>query len=503
MLKNIMSSFKINFFLTFFFYFLLSILFFHYSSANYDFYNLKNFSFTIIFSVLIFILFIFIVFIYNKKNFIYYLIFFTIFSAGSYLFGYPILDEIIFLIAAIVISVNFFFEKKIKFDLKFENLFFLFLILVALIYSFIGINYNIKSIRYISLYSSCFIIFLYVISNSFPQVNKALLICSIYYSSIGYLIVELALWTIKFFYFNNFDQVGYFVGSMQSANTSSSTPYTNLAGISGTFISLYILRFNKDYIRPAVFIFILFWTMHLQDSRAILLLLLFFSIGLFVTKFNLIKLKFSIITIFLCSALHIFLFGLSGMRASLSNIYTDVNKAISPIKNGEQIQIYKNQAISAPRDNDGLRKLYLMSSIYYIKDKNIKTTLLGCGLYSYWECNDSLDKIAKKHNINLNIPVNKTTNKKIRPTSVAAVVTEFGLLFVLLSFFFLIYCYFKQIIKKKFISFKNFEITVFYYYNAVVIIIWSFFGYLEDVSYFYLLAMPNLIFYNLFKKKVF
>ena len=451
---------------------------------------------------MIFILFIFNVFIYNKKNFIYYLIFFTIFSAGSYLFGYPILDEIIFLIAAIAIVINF-YKKKIKLDLKFENLFFLFLILIALIYSFIGINYNIKSIRYISLYSSCFIIFLYVISNSFPQINKALLICSIYYSSIGYLIVEIAVWTIKFFYFNNFDQVGSFVGNMQTANTSSSTPYANLAGISGTFISLYILRFNKDYIRPAVLIFILFLTMHLQDSRSLLLLLLFFSIGFFLTKFNLIKLKFLIITIFLCSALHIFIFGLPGLYRSLSTSQSTVIETLSPVQKGEVTQNYKNQKISVPRDRDGLRKMYFISSVNYIKEKNIKNTLLGCGLYSYFECNDSLDKIAKKYDINLNIPVNKTTNKKIRPPSIAAVVTEFGLLFILLSFFLLIYCYFKQIIKKKFISFKNFEISVFYFYNAVVIIIWSFFGYIEDVSYFYLLAMPNLIFYSLFKKKVF
>jgi hypothetical protein len=503
MLKKIISSIKANYFLTLFFYFLLAIFFLLYSSANYDFYNLKNFSFTIIFSVLIFILFIFTVFIYNKKNFIYYLIFFTIFSAGSFVFGYPILDEIIFLIAAIAIIVNFFYKKKIKFDLKFENLFFLFLILIALIYSFIGINYNIKSIRYISLYSSYFIIFLYVISNSFPKINITLLIDSIYYSSIGYLIIGIAIWTIRFFYFNNFDQMGVFVGNMQTANTNSSTPYTNIAGISGTFISLYILRFNKDYIRPAVFIFILFLTMHLEDSRSILLLLLFFSIGLFITKFNLIKLKFLIITIFLCSALHIFLFGLPGMKISLSRIHTSVIETVNPIIEGERTQIYKNQKISVPRDNDGLRKLYFMSSIYYIKEKNIKTTVLGCGLYSYWECNDSLDKIAKKYNINLNIPVNKTTNKKIRPTSVAAVVTEFGLLFILLSFFLLIYCYFKKIIKKKFISFKNFEISFFYFYNALVIIIWSFFGYIEDISYLYLLAMPNLIFYNLFKKRVF
>jgi len=480
-------------------FFTLSDLSIHNYNKNHSLYPWK-YSFFTIFLCLTFILYIFIIFIYNVKSFIPLLLFTLILSAGSFILGFPIFDEIIIFIATISVVINFFYQKKkIKFNLSFENTIFIFLIFFAFIYGITGVSYTLKSIRYIFLYFSILIIFLYSISNLFPKINKKLLINYIYYAVVAYLFMQIVLWGIKFYVFQEYFQTklfGYlFWGNMQPMNLRSATNYTDIAGIVGTFISLYILRYSNDYIRPLILTFLLFITMCLEDSRSLLLLFYVFSAGLLLTKFNLTKFKFALLAIILCSLLHYSVYKRNFFHKTfdqISNYFT--------IEYGEKEYNYENSTLLVPKSPDALRQLYLISSIEYVKNKNIES-IIGCGLYGYWECNHEIFLLAKKYGIeHFDQPKGNLGTNYLRPTSVSAIIVEFGTGFIFLSFFLLIYCYYKKIKFKSNYFFKNLEMSIFYFYNAIVLIFWTFFGNLEDVSYIYLLMMPNLFFYNLFKK---
>jgi hypothetical protein len=311
--------------------------------------------------------------------------------------------------------------------------------------------------------------------------------------------MQIVLWGIKFYVFQEYFQTklfGYlFWGNMQPMNLRSATNYTDIAGIVGTFISLYILRYSNDYIRPLILTFLLFITMCLEDSRSLLLLFYVFSAGLLLTKFNLTKFKFALLAIILCSLLHYSVYKRNFFHKTfdqISNYFT--------IEYGEKEYNYENSTLLVPKSPDALRQLYLISSIEYVKNKNIES-IIGCGLYGYWECNHEIFLLAKKYGIeHFDQPKGNLGTNYLRPTSVSAIIVEFGTGFIFLSFFLLIYCYYKKIKFKSNYFFKNLEMSIFYFYNAIVLIFWTFFGNLEDVSYIYLLMMPNLFFYNLFKK---
>jgi hypothetical protein len=440
------------------------------------------------------------IFIFNKNSFIPFLLFMLILTAGCFILGFAIFDEIIIFLAAISIIVNFFYlKKKIKLNFNFENILFIFLVLVALVYSIIGLNYTIKSIRYIFLYFSVLVIFLYSISNLIPKINKIFLINYIYYSVVAYFFIQIVLWVIKFYFFQEYFQTKYFGyifwGNMQPMNLKSATNYSDIAGIIGTFISIYILRYSQDYIRPSILIFLLFIVMCLEDSRSLLLLLSLLSVALLLTKFNSTKFKFATVTILLCSFLHYSLYENLSMRAVKDNIINSFK-----IEVGEKEYNYEKSIHVLPKSPDAIRQLYFMSSIHYIKNKNLDS-IIGCGLYSYWECNNEILLLGKKYKVDVNQPQGTLGTKHQRPASFSAIVVEFGLGFLFISFFLLIYCYYKKIkfISNSFFNFKNLEMSVFYFYNPVVIILWAIFGNLEDVAYIYLLMMPNLVFYNLFK----
>jgi len=459
-----------------------------------------QYSFLTIFLCLIFILYIFMIFIFNKNLFIPFLLFMLILTAGSYILGFAIFDEIIISVAAISIIVNFFYKKKeIKLNFNFESILFIFLVFSAIVYSIIGLNYTIKSVRYLFLYFSVLIIFLYSISNLSPKINKIFLINYIYYSVVAYFFIQIVLWVIKFYFFQEYFQTklfGYmFWGNMQPVNSRSATSYTGIAGVIGTFISIYILRYSQDYIRPTILIFLLFIVMCLEDSRALLLLLTLLTVALLLTKFNSTKFKFAIVTISLCSLLHFLVFGNNNMRPLYEH-----TKALTKIEKGEKDYNYENSILVVPKSPDGLRQMYALSGIMYVKNKKLDS-IIGCGLYGYWICSDEIFLLAEEYEIHFKQPQGNFQTKYIRPPSLAAIIIEFGLGFLSLSIFLLFYCYYKRIkfISNSFFNFKNLEMSIFYFYCPVVIILWMFFGNVEDVAYIYLLTMPNLVFYNLFK----
>jgi hypothetical protein len=440
------------------------------------------------------------IFIFNKNLFIPFLLFMLILTAGSYILGFAIFDEIIISVAAISIIVNFFYKKKeIKLNFNFESILFIFLVFSAIVYSIIGLNYTIKSVRYLFLYFSVLIIFLYSISNLSPKINKIFLINYIYYSVVAYFFIQIVLWVIKFYFFQEYFQTklfGYmFWGNMQPVNSRSATSYTGIAGVIGTFISIYILRYSQDYIRPTILIFLLFIVMCLEDSRALLLLLTLLTVALLLTKFNSTKFKFAIVTISLCSLLHFLVFGNNNMRPLYEH-----TKALTKIEKGEKDYNYENSILVVPKSPDGLRQMYALSGIMYVKNKKLDS-IIGCGLYGYWICSDEIFLLAEEYEIHFKQPQGNFQTKYIRPPSLAAIIIEFGLGFLSLSIFLLFYCYYKRIkfISNSFFNFKNLEMSIFYFYCPVVIILWMFFGNVEDVAYIYLLTMPNLVFYNLFK----
>ena len=140
--------------------------------------------------------------------------------------------------------------------------------------------------------------------------------------------------------------------------------------------------------------------MCLEDSRSLLLLFYVFSAGLLFTKFNFTKFKFVLLAIILCGLLHY-----SVYKRNFFYVTFDQIGNYFAIEYGEKELNYENSKLLVPKSSDALRQLYLIISIEYVKNKNIES-IIGCGLYVYWECNHELFLLPKyeKHfldNMNL------------------------------------------------------------------------------------------------------
>jgi len=113
--------------------------------------------------VLVFLLCISLIFIKKEDDFFLSLMFWLVLTSGLAILRFTILDEIILLIACIVIIIKSILKKNIKIKKKFNfsEILFLLFILIIFFQSIFGLFNSIKSLRFILIYFSIATLFFF------------------------------------------------------------------------------------------------------------------------------------------------------------------------------------------------------------------------------------------------------------------------------------------------------------------------------------------------------
>ena len=148
------------------------------------------------------ILLISLIFIKKEDDFFLSLMFWLVLTSGLAILRFTILDEIILLIACIVIIIKSILKKNIKIKKKFNfsEILFLLFILIIFFQSIFGLFNSIKSLRFILIYFSIATLFFFFISNKKFSCNleKIVNICS--NAVIIHYLITIFIWFINYYY---------------------------------------------------------------------------------------------------------------------------------------------------------------------------------------------------------------------------------------------------------------------------------------------------------------
>lgn len=490
-------------------FFFLTILFTYIDLRKFDLADSvypNDFSFTTYLIIILFLLNLLLLFVQESKDkfkifniFIFYLIL----SSGVYVINFPLMDELILITSSFFFLIHLFENKKILFIRK--NNYFLIILGLLFLQSIIGFLFDIRSIRYVFIFSSLILSFLYFSNLEEIDDNKQKIFLNyIYYAIVLYTTYQFLFWILKFNIFEMKFLEQRFVGDMQPAYAKSASGHFDAIHIlSGYLILLFTLKSNSLLKKLLLFLFIFaFWIM--ADARSSLFILSLVIIFYFLILEN----KKKIILIFfvaLFSFQNIFFWNESNKYIdSAKSIFGDVLN----IKTGSELKapayqtksgdfFYKEEVRASYGDFGRLS--YILSAITALK-YNFHKIFIGCGFYSYHYCTKEAQiEVYEKFDVPITDNLRGFGNKKIRPPAAGTIIVENGLLIN-----FMILLYFLIFLKKNF-YFKNgkllfysdtFLISSFLF---IAIIGWALFSNMLDIILFYLFFLPTFRKYIFYK----
>jgi hypothetical protein len=454
--------------------------------------------------VLVFLLCISLIFIKKEDDFFLSLMFWLVLTSGLAILRFTILDEIILLIACIVIIIKSILKKNIKIKKKFNfsEILFLLFILIIFFQSIFGLFNSIKSLRFILIYFSIATLFFFFISNKKFSCNleKIVNICS--NAVIIHYLITIFIWFINYYYLKT--PIGLFFGNMTGIGFAG-VGYIDAPGIIGIFCSLYILfeKTNLSIAKPVFIIFLIIITLTLADSRASLLLLFIFFLSLlFIIIFNFKKKKILYFVIIIFIVTFSFIFIKQNFFKSLEIGYLEAALKTFDVKEGMTKMGYLGKDVAATANDTG-RFLYLITSFNTIIEKPF-VFIFGCGTYGFWPCSADIHvqtEILWNVNYLYSGGFNFDDNEmNIRVTALPAIIIEHG--------FIIIFIIFIGIVKFLFYTMKitnnknkNFSYLVINSSLILILIFWSYFSYYQDVVYLYILFIPGFLYKLELKKK--
>ena len=264
-------------------FFFLTILFTYFDLRKYNIADSVypyDFSFITYFIIILFLINLILLINETKDKLRVFIIFvyYLILSSGVYVLNFPLMDELI-LISSSFLFLCYLVKKKIS--LKRNHLIFFIILFILLIQSIVGIFSDFRSIRYILIFSSLLITFVYFSDlDEITENEYKIFLKYLFYSIILYVIYQFFFWYLKFFIFEMKFLEQRFIGDMQpSFSKSASGHMDGLLIFAGYFI---ILPPNSISSKKKLILFIsiiLYWIM--ADARSSLLLICIISVFYF------------------------------------------------------------------------------------------------------------------------------------------------------------------------------------------------------------------------------
>lgn len=467
-----------------------------------------QFSFVTYSLIVIFLINLFFIYFINRKNvhvnfniFVYYLIA----SSGLYVINFPIMDELVLIVSSSFFCLTFILKKKIPCHKT--SIYFLVLLSILLIQSFIGLSHDLKSIRYIILYSSLIFSFLYFSHVIEIDENKQKTFFNyIFWGIIVYVFYNIFFWYLKFYIFEMKFGEQEFIGHMQpSFAKSSSGHFDAIHVLSSLIILYYTFRGEFFYRRLTLFIaMILFWI--LADSRSTLFLILSLILFYFLSIKSYKKIIFVMILSIIFSQKDYFDNYLNHRITGIQNAVTrslDFKKGT--VEAGAALKLdygeyfYKERI--APAYQDFGRFSYIIGGIYSMK-YNFHKIFFGCGFYGYYVCAEKgLKEVYKDNNVPFVQSKKGMFGTKTRPPAAGTILIENGLFIILFGII-----YYLNFIKKNIHIYRNkfiikYNQIIISLYLMSTITIFSIFSNLLDTVFFYLFLMPLFLKYIFSKLK--
>lgn len=473
-------------------FFFLTILFTYFDLRKYNIADSVypyDFSFITYFIIILFLINLILLINETKDKLRVFIIFvyYLILSSGVYVLNFPLMDELI-LISSSFLFLCYLVKKKIS--LKRNHLIFFIILFILLIQSIVGIFSDFRSIRYILIFSSLLITFVYFSDlDEITENEYKIFLKYLFYSIILYVIYQFFFWYLKFFIFEMKFLEQRFIGDMQpSFSKSASGHMDGLLIFAGYFI---ILPPNSISSKKKLILFIsiiLYWIM--ADARSSLLLICIISVFYFFS----LKINKKIFFIFLIlliffqkdyfdNSLNERILRAEQEIVSVISLKTGSSVRAPTYKTDEGYYFYEPEARPVYGDF-GRLKFVLGGLISYIY-KPLET-FVGCGFYNYYYCaNEGLIYISEKFNVEFNISNKGFNNAPVRPPAAGTILVENG--FFLIIIFILYYINFinQSLVERK----KSQKIfTSFYFFIAIVS--WSTFSNILDIIFFYLFFLP-------------
>jgi hypothetical protein len=410
----------------------------------------------------------------KNKNLIFSIYFyFLLLSSGFYLINLPIIDELI------MISSSFFFALKKRDFAKYsyKDIIILLLFFLLLLQSIVGLIHSIKSIRYIVIFLSLIVSFIYFSSHDFINQKKEerreerkSFLNYIFYAVIVSYFFQFFFWYLKFYVLEFKEADQFFLGSLQPALINSAAGHMEAFQIMSVYLILYYTIISKYIFRRIILFFLLILMWKMADSRAALLLAIICSIFYFYIVSC--KIKF-IIILFLILTFSIENNFLSSIPKIVYRVI-DAQKVEAPLENSEYAD---------PVYGDINRFAYGFSPILKFNIHNNYYILYGCGFYGYYLCNQSnLLEVFDDFGVNY-VLKEGSLGTLIRPPALGTIIVENGLILI----FTFLFIYFNFIFKNFFRNKIKIILSIFFFSIALI---WSFFTNLMDIVYFYYLLMP-------------
>ena len=220
---------------------------------------------------LINLLFLYIFEINNKNQILNIYFYYLLLSSGFYIINFPIMDELILITTAFIFLIFLIKEKTFILDKK------TFLILLIFVYLFfqsiIGLFHDLRSLRYVIIFSSIIITLLYFSNNYYNNITENKNFFNyIFLAIFFYILYQIFFWYLKFYVFEMKFEGQTFIGHLQPSYAKSASGHIDAINIVSVFLFLYF-SVKKIFLWKKIFLFfsvLSFWI--LSDARSSLFL---------------------------------------------------------------------------------------------------------------------------------------------------------------------------------------------------------------------------------------
>lgn len=446
-------------------------------------------TYTIILMFLINLFFLYICVSKDKFKIFNIFVYYLVLSAGVYVLNFPMMDELILISSSIFFSIQFISNKKILFYRY--TLLPLTILIILFIQSIMGLLHDFRSVRYIFIFLSLIISFLYFSDlQEIDNKKHIMFIRYIFYAIVIYMLYQFFFWFLKFYVFEMRFPEQKFIGDMQPSFAKSSSGHFDAIHIFSGYLILYFSNKAGFTFKSIILFSLILVSWVLADARSSLFLIC--SVGLF--YFLYLNFKRKIVFIFFLTVLifqstyfnNSFNFYIEKVKNITTNILdfkqgTEKKIPLYKLESGEFY--YKETVRSAYPDFGRLSyALSAINSINYSFDKII----FGCGFYGFYYCADKAIKdIYDKYDIPLEVNAGGFAKKKIRPPAFGTIFVENGLILIFLGIFYYIRSLKKNILVRRGILIYNTKI-IFQIYFFFTIVSWTFFSNILDIICIYL-----------------
>ena len=428
--------------------------------------------------------------------FFYYLIL----SSGVYVVNFPLMDELILITSASYFLTQLIMSKRIIYNSSSNYI--MLILFILFLQSIIGLFHDIRSIRYIFIFLSLIICFLYFLNlQEINDKKHKIFLNYLFYGIIIYIFYQFFFWYLKFYVFEMKFVGQKFIGDMQPSYAKSSSGHFDAIHILSGYLILFFTIKSDSFIKKLILFFSIFAFWILADARSSMFLLFSIISFYFIIIGNSKKIIFISLTILILIQTSLFNFTENKYISRAQNTIEDiVNIKIGaevkkPVYKLESGAFYYTEEVRASYGDFG-RLSYFLTAINSIKYNPF--IFVGCGFYAYYYCSEEAQiEVHDKFDVPIAENLRGFGNKQVRPPAAGTIIVENGLLIILMSLF-----YYMKFLKKNIyivngkLLIKT-KLIIISIYLFSTIIIWSLFSNILDIIFVYLFLMP------IFRKYVF